>query len=158
MKHKYYSQIQTLSINAHGLWACDALTQTTLLTCPYIRINPKSTEKRDKIRWQMTKLLETRGGMRVSWNATRESVRLIIIQAIYSQRAVRLKTVKINIAIFAVKISFSQRYVLITFLFSNLIKEILNNFLYISHFTYVKFPLYLCMFWVLEKWHWNILE
>ena len=32
MKHKYYSQIQTLSINAHGLWACDALTQTTLFT------------------------------------------------------------------------------------------------------------------------------
>jgi hypothetical protein len=35
-----------------------------------------------------------------------------------------------NIAIFAVKISFSQRYVLITFLFSNLIKEVLNNFVY----------------------------
>ena len=48
------------------------------------------------------------------------------------------------------KISFFQRYVLITFPFSNLIKVVLNNFVYISHFTYVKFPLYLCMFWVNE--------
>jgi hypothetical protein len=32
MKHKNYSQIQTLSINAHGLWPWDALTQTTLFT------------------------------------------------------------------------------------------------------------------------------
>ena len=41
-------------------------------------------------------------------------------------------------------------YVVITFLFSNLIKELLNNFAYISNFNYVKFPLYLCMFWVSE--------
>jgi hypothetical protein len=58
-------------------------------------------------------------------------VRLIIIQDVYSQRAVRLKTVEKYIAIFAVKISFSQRYDLITFLFSNLIKEVLNSFVYI---------------------------
>ena len=32
MKRKYYSQIQTLSINAHGLWACDVLTHWTLFT------------------------------------------------------------------------------------------------------------------------------
>jgi hypothetical protein len=60
-------------------------------------------------------------------------VRLIIIQAIYSQRVVRLKLLK-YIAIFAVKISFSQRYVLITFLISNLVKDILNNLVYILHF------------------------
>jgi hypothetical protein len=94
MKHKYYSQIQTLSINVHGLWACDSLTQTTLFTfresvtykirktqrsrhrisldvarentpsqlpmkCRVRRINPKSTDKRGKIRWQMKKLFET---------------------------------------------------------------------------------------------------
>jgi hypothetical protein len=82
----------------------------------------------------------------------RKSVQLIIIQAIYSQRAVQLKTVEIYCNFCC------EDLVFLTFLFSYLIKEILNNFVYISHFTYVKLPLYLCMFWVLEKWHCNILE
>jgi hypothetical protein len=79
----------------------------------------------------------------------RKSVRLIIIQDIYSQRGVRLKTVEIYCDFCCEDLVFS-RHVLITFLFSNLIKEVLNNFVYISHFTYVKFPLYLCIFWVNE--------
>ena len=66
-------------------------------------------------------------------------------QDILISQRVRVKTVK-YIAIFAAKFTFSQRYVLITFLFSNLINEFWNSFVYISHFSYVKFPLYLCIF------------
>jgi hypothetical protein len=57
-------------------------------------------------------------------------MRLIIIQDMYSQHVVRLKTVEIfewNI----VKISLCQKYVLIIFLFSNLVKKsVWNKFVY----------------------------
>jgi hypothetical protein len=78
-----------------------------------------------------------------SRNATRKSVRLIIIQDIYSQRAVRLKTGEIYCDFCCEDLV----------CFDNLIfclqfnKKVLNNFVYISHFTFVKFQLYLCMSW-----------
>ena len=74
------------------------------------------------------------------------AMRLIIIQDIYSQRAVRLKTVEMYCDFCCEDLVFSKVYVLITFLLSNLIKRFLNNFVYISHFTYVKFPLYYACF------------
>ena len=79
-------------------------------------------------------------------------MRLIIIQAIYSQRPVRLKAVEIYCDFGRKDLVFSK-VCFDNFFFSYLVKEVLNNCVYISHFTYVKFRLYLCMFLVLEKWH-----
>ena len=66
----------------------------------------------------------------------------LLFKPIYSQRAVRLKTVEMYCDICCEDLVFSK--VFLNFLFCNLIKEFLNNFVYISHlYTYVKFPLYL---------------
>jgi hypothetical protein len=59
----------------------------------------------------------------------------LIIQNIYSQRGVRLKTVEIYCDFCCEDLVFSK-VCFHNFLFSNLIKEFWNNFVYISHFTY----------------------
>ena len=72
------------------------------------------------------------------------NARLNIIQDIYSQRAIRLKTVEIYCDFCCEDLVFSK-VCFDNFLFSNLIKEFWNNLVYTSHFTYVKFHcIYAC--------------
>lgn len=75
----------------------------------------------------------------------RAPMRLIIIQNLYFQRADRLKTVEINCDFCCEDLVFSK-VCFVNFLFSTWIKEFSNNFVYTSCFSYVKFPLYLCIF------------